>query len=399
MKKQTISSLSLHLEYPEGAVLPVKKLQDVGCGIYPVYYVRQNDHVLVSTSVTELIFELGDFRRNNSFNPPEFLESTPIGDKLELFLPSRVRENVPSSFASWLRTVGFLSSTYWYENPQTVDQRIEILQPFEEVTSHGTEQTFDPTYSLSHPEKFVNRSVDYITDFVNDIERRFPDHEHIIRMGGKDSQLIALVPKISENWSVFSAEPNYQLVNQFIQENGISVNQLYHHDNQNEESRDEFCQKIICSDLRSDPRHLRWYPTLQKIVDEHDGDVIFWCGTEGDTIYSYHVDFSSVSKEEYFDLHFERAANWQAITHQVTKNYTGAPAISPYHSPSIWEDLYQHYDPRMISKGDDLRPQLGEQLYGGDVWWPDRNPSPNPYSYDWTSKVEPMYVEYIKRNI
>ena len=399
MNFDVMTSLEIHLEGSPRTAYIVDKIIDVGCGMYPIYYVERDTDLLVATSVTDLIFELGDFQQNDAFEPVEYLEEATIGDSLQTLLPAALLEMVPSQLASVLRTVGFLSSVHWDKSSETVDKRIKILQPFECVTPNESFHEFEPTFSLSDPSEFVDRSAVCIQEFVNEIERRFPHHEHIIRMGGKDSQLIALAPKVTNNWSVFSAEPNYPIVERFLKENGININKLYHHDNQNKESYEEFCRKVICSDLRSDPQHLRWYPTLEKIVQSHNGDVIFWGGTEGDTIYSYHADYGNLSGREYFDLHFNRAANWQSITHQVTKNYTGVPMLSPYHSPTIWTELFCHYDPKMISKGIDLRSDLGERLFGEDVWWPKRNPGPSPYSYDWNASLLSIYVDYINTNI
>lgn len=399
MDVDVTTSLEVHLKGAPGRVHTVEAIEDVGCGMYPIYYVERESEILVGTSVTDLIFELGCFQENEAFDPPKYLEEAAIGDGLQSLLPASLLELVPNSVASIMRDVGFLSSTHWNESSETADNRVKALQPFEYVTPNGSSREFEPTFSVSDPEEFVDRSAAYIQEFVNEVERQFPNHEHIIRMGGKDSQLIALVPKITDNWSVFSAEPNHPVVKRFLEKNNININELYYHDNQNEESFEEFRRKVICSDLRSDPRHLRWYPTLEEIVTSHDGDVIFWGGTEGDTIYSYHVDYGNASGEEYFDLHFSRAANWQSITHQATKNYTGVPMLSPYHSPAIWKELYRHYDPQMISEGDDLRPALGERLFDNDVWWPERNPGPSPYIYDWKVSLRSLYLEYIHETL
>lgn len=391
---KTLRSINLHLEHPPGKVVEVNKLVDIGCGMYPCYYTKTDDSVLVSTSVTELISFLGGLKENSNFDPPEFMETTLL-DRVNSRIPSKYREHIPDFVGPTLRKIGFLSSTHWYESLETIDDRISVLQPFEIVTSSSSEQKFNPTYSIRDKQRFVEESVKHMTDFVNKIERRYPDYHHVIRMGGKDSQLISLVPKVSDNWHVFSADPNYPIIKEFLEKNSIEFGQLFHHDNQNRESRSEFEKKIICSDLRGDPHHLRWLPQLTEIATYFDNKCIFWSGTEGDTLNSYHSAYHGV--DDYFDVHFTRAANWQSITHQVTKNYTGCAALSPYHSNQIWEDLYRHYDPEMISKSTDLRPAIGEALFRDDVWWPDRNPGPAPYSYRFSVDLEEMYRSYLNQ--
>lgn len=392
-----LRSIDLYLSYPAGTVVRTSELQDVGCGMYLCYYTVVDDEVWAATSATELIFALGSLKENPSYNPPEFLETQPLVDRLLPSLPASLIERTPDLVGKALRSVGLLSETYWDESVETIDERIAKLQPFERVTPTTRTTEFSPTLSLTNKSEFVDRSVTHITDFIHTIERAYPDHHHIVRVGGMDSQLILLVPKLNpEKWSAFSAEPNYDLVTEFIEANDLPVSTVYHHTNENEETPADVERKLICSDLKSDPHHLRWYPTLDKIVNEHNGNVIFWDGTEGDTLYSYHLEYQSRSGTEYFDLHRTRAANWQAVTHQVTKNYTGAAALSPFHSEAIWNDLYQHYNPDMISKGVDLRYELGEQFAGQEITWPTKNPGPAPYEYNNTYDSMSIYTQYIK---
>ena len=79
----------------------------------------------------------------------------------------------------------------------------------------------------------------------------------------------------------------------------------------------------------------------------------------------------------------------------INEELSGAPLLSPYHTEQIWNDVYRHHDPEFLSRGEDLRPELGRQLHGGDVWWPDRNPSPSQYRYTKQKNVPEMYREYL----
>ena len=397
MSGSVLRSIDLHLDYPPGEVVRVDELVDVGAGIYPVYYYVRDGEVLASTSVTELIFELGSFERHAEFTPPNYFEcageTTPL-EKFYTSLPDVVKFSVPSSVRMNLKERGLIDvGSEWSETSNTVDARISVLQAFERVTPDGRTRDFEPTYSLSDPTEFVERSAAELQEFVHSIERRFPDHEHVVRVGGRDSQLITLIPKLTDNWHVFSAEPSHWIVDRFLFENDIEVGEFFHHDNENEETWRDFRRKLICGDIRADPRHQRWYPTLDEIAARFDRDCIFWIGTEGDTINTYFPDFHEA--EDYFAGHFSRAANWQGVTHQLTKNFTGAPALSPYHSESIWTNVYRHYDPDMISESMDLRPRIAEQWYDRDIWWPDRNPAPAPYEYTFEDDYRDVYFDYI----
>jgi signal transduction histidine kinase len=108
----------------------------------------------------------------------------------------------------------------------TIDRRVMRLRPFESVRDGEAPMGFRPTFSLSDPGEFVEQSARHIRWFIYRIERRFPDHEHIALVGGKDSQLILLSPKVSKRWHVFSAHPNHPLVSEFIRQNDLEIGRL-----------------------------------------------------------------------------------------------------------------------------------------------------------------------------
>lgn len=404
-----VTSLKLYLDYPAGTIVQADEVTDVGCGMYPCYYIQKADGVYASTSVVSLITELGSLERNPDFEVQKYI--TELGDQgdaenrtsfeqLALRLPSSVTDNVPKKFEAILRNTSLFAKApvnLWYPNWDTIDRRINRLRPFETVTSTDKQYNFKPTRSLDDPAELVEKSVDHITRFVHRMEDKFPEYQHVVLTGGKDSQLISLVPKQTDNWHIFSAEPNYRLVKEFVKVNDLDVKYVFRHDNTNDEAITDLQQKLLCSDLMSDPRHLRWVVRLKKIANKFDGKCLFWSGTEADTIYRYFPSFHE--SLDYFEGHTERAASWQAIGHQTRTNFTGAANVSPYHSEHIWDDVYQHYDPSMIEKGMDLRTEIGERLHGDSVKWPDRNPGPDPYEYDYDIDALQLYLEGIQEQV
>ncbi|WP_144049522.1 hypothetical protein [Halorubrum salipaludis] len=400
--RESVTSLELYLENDRKEVVTTEKLQDVACGMYPCYYRLTDDELRVSKSVFSLILDAGEYDRNTAYEVPQFIQKFDQKDKqifiedFVSYLPQELTSRVPSSIVRLLRESTLLPNRYWDDQMETIARGIYRLQPFETILSDGT-QNVDIAFdrSISSKEKFIELSCQYLTEFVQNIEKRFPEHEHIVLTGGRDSLLIHLVPKLTDNWSAFSAEPNLNNTLQFFEDNGIDMNQVYTHSNTNRETIGDTVKKLICSDLRADPRHIRWRPKLAEISKQYDRKCIFWSGTEGDTINSYYSDFHDSEEHGYFDLQMMRAANWQGTTHQTTTNYTGAPMISIYHSPQIWQDLYRRYDPEMIQKGDDLRDEIGEQLHGGSVVWPSNNPGPKPYRYERTFDPVQAYEQLI----
>ncbi|MGH9493389.1 MAG: toprim domain-containing protein [Candidatus Sulfotelmatobacter sp.] len=243
-----------------------------------------------------------------------------------------------------------------------------------------------------------------MTRFVQGIERRFPEHEHVVMTGGKDSQLIWLVPKLApDRWHVFSSYPNDRVVSEWLERNDLMpAGGILRHDNQNDETRADTERKVACSDLYSDPRHIKWLPFMRTIAEEHGGRCIFWGGTMSSPAHIYkghEVEDFSDDPDRMWRSHFERTASWQGNYHQTFFNFVGRPYLSPYHSPEIWNELFVHLDPRAIRWGGDLRDALGQELAGRPVWWTEENPGPEPYSYTFFLNGRTAYRRYVRRLI
>ena len=395
---EKITSLQLHLNYRAEQVVETKCLEDIGCGIYPCYYCKHKDKLKVSTSVTSLIFDSKVFKPNPNFKSPDFLKQK---SKQKLSSKTlRILKRVVNPFYLRLFPDNLPAEKSWYEMWETIDKRVKKLRPFERVTPSHIVIKFEPDFATQDKESVVIKTAYYLQKFVHSVEKDFPDYNHIIMTGGKDSQLISLIPKLdSEKWHIFSAEPNYTLVKRWIKENAVNIKKMFKHDNQNEESFEDFKKKIICGDLYADPRHIRWMPTLKKIGEEFGYKCIFWTGTAADAIYCFHKDFHSKSKEEYFKVHITRVGTFQGNYHQVFKNFVGCALLSPYHSKEIWEELYQHLDSSIITKDTDLRNDIGEKLFGKPVKWLDQNPGPEPYTYNFHFDSYKFYVEYIEKGL
>lgn len=385
--------MELHLDFPAGQIVKTKCAEDVGCGVYPCYYRINGDYIEVSTSVISLILHSGEFVYNGAFKPPDFLKP-PVLKKLFSSFLFRINK------INRLLSLGiFQVNKCWYESSHTIDKRVKKLRPFETVNLDSNKVFFKPDYTYKS-EKLVEKSVYYLKKFINDIEKKYPEAEHIILTGGKDSILIAMVPKINKNkWHIFSADPNYALVKKCLAQNKVEMNRLFRHDNRNEESREDIERKIRCGDLYSDIRHIRWLPRLREIGLEFAKKCIFWTGTTADTIYSFKEEFSNHFSKNYFTIHKTRACSWQGNYHQTFKNFVDCPLLSPYHSGEIWQEVYLHFDPAKIKRDTDLRDQIGEKLHGRPLTWPPDNPGPTPYSYDTYINTYEYYLNFIKETI
>lgn len=243
--EECLTSLELHLRYPAGAVVKVSECEDVACGIYPTYVFPREDSVLVSTSASELVRQFESVELNSEFDPPRYTLETSTDEPSNGWLddiPQPALSMMPTLIGEWLDAAGVLPepepwyANLWYDGWNTIDSRIRRLQPFERITPARQEIDFRPTFDLSGKSALISEVAHWLQQGINRVERRFPGYHHLIMMGGRDSQLIGLVPKVTDNWHVFSAAPNYGLVREFLNRNDVTVDRLFHHDNSPDET-------------------------------------------------------------------------------------------------------------------------------------------------------------------
>lgn len=404
--RERLDSLSLHLDFPAGAVVGVTEFVDETAGIPPVYQYQSADRVLVSTSVLSLVDALGDFRPDQ-----QFLDAaTPLTHDASLaglsvmdvasLLPTSVKNTVKPLAEPMLNALGLLSTRgIWVSSTRTPDRRVRKVAPFERVTPTDRIRQFEPTYSMD-PKDSVTRVARYVQQFIARVEEEYPDHHHVVLTGGKDSELIWLADKRDrEKWHAASSPPNYSLNEEFLVTNDVPHSSLIELRERNTESAEETRRKILASDLRADIRHLRWRPQLETIANRFDRKVIFWSGTVGCTLHSYHPYYAGGDRAAFFEAQFTRSANFQATAHQTVKNYTGCAKLSPYHSPEIWENVYRHYDPSQIQTGADFRTEIGRELYGRPIEWPSTNPGPASYTYPRTLDPTELYLSFAQEMV
>lgn len=357
---------------------------DESAGIYPCYYYRRDAGLYLSTSVVRLIQHKGVFRLNRKFKPAPWRLSEKDGHKGCVWL-----DRLLGCFAERDRVV-----CDWYHTRETIDAEIFKMRPFESVTFDANTAAPIPGGDFVGNGAFIEKTAFYISTFINGIENEFPDYNHVVLTGGKDSQLILLAPKVHDSrWNVFSSEPNAPLVKRWVSDNGILINRIYEHDGKNEETGADLSAKIVAGDLYSNPRHMRWLPTLKRIGAELGGKCFFWAGTLGDTLMAFHKSYHRGTLNDFYAMQFARGASWQGNAHQVHKNFTGFACLSPYHSKEIWDNVFFRYDYESLSAGSDLRGKVGEALAGRTIIWPDSNPSPPLYAYE---KDVDLYRHYVR---
>ena len=377
------TSLNLYLAGSAGRVVETDALEDVGAGVYPCYWRRHGGRLRVATSAAALIADAGSLEPDHDFRPPDFLA--------EHFSPVGLGGGPP---AKPKRRDAF------YVTSRTIDRRVSKLRPFETVTAGTASIAFEPDGTLRDLAEIAERSARHVGQCIRDAEARFPGHQHVILTGGKDSQLLWLVPKADPSrWHVFSAEPNRPIVAAWMERNGVRPARVFGHDNHNDESADDLERKIVAGDLMSDPTHIRWMPALACIRAELGGACLFWGGTMSGPAHVFggaHRRLDGTDREAFFGSHFTRTASWQGNYHQVFLNLVGSPYLSPYHTREIWDDVFRHLDPGVVTRETDLRDRIGERLLERPVWWPTESPGPAPWIPSAYVDARAVYLRHLR---
>ena len=399
---EKISSEELYLNYPAMTVVATRSLEDTNAGIYPCYYLKNGNYLLVSTSVAPLIKHTKVIELNPNFKPANYFTRANANNRILMLLSSPIphvyRKKIREILA---RKLGLLIyEKRWYSSWETIDKRIFRIKAFTKVSPEGEEIILQPDMAIKDIELIIDKAASNLVSYIQAIERKYPDYKHIIMVGGKDSQLIALAPKLnSKNWIIFSSIPDYDVVKNWIEANNIDILELIKHDAINEETIEDTKTKIIVGDLYSDPKHIRFLPTLKKIATQYNYKCIFWAGTAADAIFAYHQEFPYESPVKYFNFLYSRVGFFQGNYHQVFKNFVGCPLLSPYHSFQIWKDLLIHLDTRIIKKGLDLRKEIGRRMSNKSIKWFDCNDKIPAYQYDYNLDTYQLYLDYLKKSI
>jgi hypothetical protein len=397
-----MTSFDLYAKYGPGNVVETEAIVDNCSGMNPVYVIEHGKRLRVSTSAAALIIDSGTLDLNLAFRPAKFFlhpwqrSATDLVRQAKAFVEKRLRGSAVLQSAAVQKlkaaTPANVKALVWDPNYsahlscETIDRRVMKLRPFESVRVGERRVTVQPDFTLDRLDDYLDASAHQLRKCINDIEAAYPRRKHVILMGGKDSQLIALVPKLNaENWHVFSAEPNYPLIRDWLAQNRVKVVALHRHDGRNEETRAEFKRKIVCSDLYTNLIHIRYLPTLEKLVRGFDGECIFWLGSMPRRASLYDGSHRSADlppkDRQFFNVHMNTFPGWQGNIHQTYSNYLGCPFFSPYFLPEMWSAVYSHLEPGVIPNGQDLRGTLAERLAGRPVAWPAGNPGPAPYKY------------------
>lgn len=401
MKKiLALDTYDLYLRSKPYEVIQTNMITDCIGGVYPCYYTVQDNRLLVSNSAYAIIRHLGNFKKH-------------------------VNKSVA---ISWTPT-----------SYDTYDLRVHRVHPFQKLyldTSGklhvSTMTTIIPSLSISSLDEFIPKSAKMLSEHCWSIEEQYPDVKHIVEVGGKDSQLILLVPKRNpDNWYVFSGKPNAPLVEEFIKMNDIQIAGFFSDAGSTPEEADNewndhafIREKVISTDALINLATLQWGKTHREQLKAHFSkqQVLFWDGTAGGGLNSQHNIKPLIEKmrsawskgisaplTEKFDIEqvkpliadefikdlTRRISLYQGSYHQMNKNLLGTTTLDFYGSPKLWAELYCAYDPTMFADFD-CRMLLGDEIFGKEVKWISQNPAPGPWRRQQKIDIKKIYFDAIR---
>jgi len=238
---------------------------------------------------------------------------------------------------------------------------------------------------------------------IHRIEERNPNGVNILLCGGRDSLNMALLP-----WKrptlIYSALPNFPLVQQFVADNGLKyeVRELKELDVPRT-SVGESLEGLGRVDLQ----HFRWTGQLRQVASEEGTGAIFWKGqlgcvlltefwrryllyprtAKGVTMWAWrrmvkgrtNVVVRAIDHATAKDLGcalWEKGAAVQGVHMGFLRAFCDCLVLSAYHGPNV-QRVWQNVDLARAAFVD-LRPTIGKQLLGRQVKYPVTNPGGPP---------------------
>ena len=257
--------------------------------------------------------------------------------------------------------------------------------------------------SIQSIEEYVNRLVNALIIDTHKIEEKNKGYTNYILCGGKDSLNLLLLPWV-EKTVALSAEPNYSLVKQFVNENNLNIEVCLLEDKQD---TDELNDEVLECCCRIDMEHWRWGAHLREISQENNGKILFWKGQMADLytsdkwkVYMHPVKpvqmfFQKVFKKLDSIIPFfikraigrkiqpiaiqaawERGAVMQGGHLAFIREIADCLVLSAYHGSEVMK-VWQEVDLASVAQRD-MRDRIGEALLKRPVIYPTANPAPGP---------------------
>jgi hypothetical protein len=273
-----------------------------------------------------------------------------------------------------------------------------------DITRIGKAHEF--IYSIDCVDLYCQQIASALIKDIALIEDKHPEYLNIVMCGGKDSLNLLLLP-----WKnpllALSAEPNYELVCEFVKQNNLNVTVEKLEDLYDEDMLQDEIAEACC---RADLSHWRWGIHLRKIVAKHSKRVVIWKGQLGDVYmaptwktYIYpkqiHIQFickvykrSSMFFPKFVNKRigrliqpavirstWDKSANLQGSHVGFIRALADCLVLSSYHGENVLK-VFSKAELGLVAQKD-IRPHIGEILLGRKVIYPKSNPAPKESAF------------------
>ena len=304
-------------------------------------------------------------------------------------------------------------------------QNFEIL-PNETLIDREIRRISGPTRfgnEISDTSQYCLKIVEAIKKDIALIEKANPGYTNVIMCGGKDSLNMLLLP-----WEnpviVYSAEPNFPLVQQFVKDNNLSYEVKELKDPYDEEHLADEVAELCC---RVDSRNWRWAKHISQISEQYSRKIVIWKGQMGDVFFSTNwktyiypekqpklflckifKKFSSfmpgflVEKlgkiiiKDVEQTHWIKGSVAQGAHMGFIRALANCLVLSIYHGKNVMEVLSTVSLPETVNT--DIRNEIGTILFKKRVFYPSANPSPKLIENRAGAHCPDKFIRLLKKN-
>ncbi len=277
--------------------------------------------------------------------------------------------------------------------------------------------------NLCDTDEYCMKFADALKKDIALIERSNPGFTNVILCGGKDSLNLLLLP-----WQnpvvVYSAEPNFLLVQDFVKDNSLAIEVRKLEDTYSEEHLADEILELCC---RVDSRHWRWAKHIRDISEDYSKKIVIWKGQMGDVFcapnwktYIYPETQPKLFLCKFYKklspfmpqylskrigniiirdvelTHWNKGSISQGVHMAFMRSLADCLVVSAYHGKNVTEVLSKVNLPSAVQT--DIRGKLGNIIHGREVIYPLSNPSPGLSDMRKGAHEPDKFIKLLRKN-
>lgn len=289
-----------------------------------------------------------------------------------------------------------------------------------DIVKIGNAHKYD--YSIKNINEYCEKIAKALVKDIQYIEQKNSGYTNIIMCGGKDSLNLLLLPWTNPVIAI-SAEPNFELVCQFVKQNNLNIPVQKLEDKYDEDALNDEILEACC---RVDLSHWRWGIHLKEIVSNYSKKAIIWKGQLGDVYMSptwKTYIYPPIEPQQFFckvykklspfmpvflskkigrliqplvvQSTWEKSASTQGCHVGFIRALADCLVLSAYHGPNVI-DVFSKADLGAVAQGD-IRPIIGKILTGKTVIYPSSNPAPEISKFRINKHHPKLFIEALKK--